>query len=195
MQKDTVLVVLISEFADWEPALLSAGLRWGYGLWDKTYDVKFVSPVEGPVFSLGGLKVIPDYTIAATPEDFAALILIGGTSWFGEEARSVLPLLQTAVERRVAIGAICDASLFLAANGFLNTVAHTGAELAAMKAKGGPAYTGESRYKAQQCVRDGNIITARPTGYVEFAREVLAALGVASEEKLNEFYSLCKHGG
>lgn len=194
MKKETVLVVLISEYADWELALLSAGLRWGFGMWEKTYDIKIVSAAEGHIRSIGGLTVIPDYTIANAPEDFSALVLIGGTNWFGSEGIKTLPLIQIAIRKNALIGAICDASIFLAAHGFLNDVKHTSTSLLEIKEKAGMAYTGENNFLDKQSVRDGNIITAKPTGYLEFARDVLSAMNVATKDKIEKFYSMCKYG-
>ena len=194
MPKRTVLFVLISKYADWEPALLAAGLNWGYGLWESHYEVKTVAVPESPVSSIGGFTVIPDCTLDTVPKEFAAVILVGGTSWHGEEAKKVLPLVEMALAKNAVIGAICDASLFLAAHGFLNSVPHTFMDLSVMCGKANSVYSGEQHYKDQQSVLGGNIITAKPTGYVEFARDVMAALGVSEEETLNNFYALCKEG-
>ncbi len=194
MKKETILVVLISEFADWEPALLSAGLRWGFGMWEKTYDIKTVSVDVGHVHSIGGLTVIPDHTVANAPADFAALILIGGTNWFGEEGVKTLPLIRAAIEKKAIVGAICDASIFLAAHGFLNNVQHTCTSLVEVREKTGKLYAGEKNFQEQQSVRDGNIITAKPTGYLEFARDVFLAMNVAPKDELEKFYSMCKYG-
>lgn len=119
MRDNTVLFVLISEYADWEPAFLTAGLQWGYGLWNNPYAVKTVSCNKLPVSSIGGFTVMPDYSFEDMPENFAALILIGGTGWHGPEAEKALPLVQRALAQHAVIGAICDASIFLATHGFL----------------------------------------------------------------------------
>lgn len=193
MKRETVLVVLISEYADWELALLSAGLRWGFGMWEKTYDVKTVTTSEGHIHSIGGLTVMPDYTIANAPADFSALALIGGTNWFGNEGEKTFPLIQAAIQNNLLVGAICDASIFLAAHGFLNNVKHTSASLLEMKEKAGAAYAGEENFRDEQSVRDGNIITAKPTGYLEFARDFLNALNVSTEDKIVNFYSTCNY--
>lgn len=194
MQEKPVLFILISEFADWEPALLAAGLRWGYGLWSSPYPVKMVGLTGEPVRSIGGLTVIPDYSLDTAPEDFAALILVGGTSWHESEADKVLPLLHKAFNQNVLVGAICDASIFLAKHGFLNTVPHTFIDPSVMVGQAKGAYSGENFFQDKQSVRGGNIITAKPTGYVEFARDVLSALDVAKQDQLNDFYQLCKTG-
>lgn len=194
MRDNTVLFVLISEYADWEPAFLTAGLQWGYGLWNNPYSVKTVSCSKIPVSSIGGFTVLPDYSFEDMPENFAALILIGGTGWHGPEAEKALPLVQRALAQHAVIGAICDASIFLATHGFLNAVPHTFIDLSVLPDHAKGAYSGEAFFEEHQSVRGGRIVTAKPTGYVEFARDVLSALNVTTEDKINEFYRICKTG-
>lgn len=37
------------------------------------------------VRSIGGFRALPDYSVEDLPKDYAGLVLIGGTSWRGEE--------------------------------------------------------------------------------------------------------------
>ena len=63
-----------------------------------------------------------------------------------------------------------------------------------LKQWAGSVYTGETKYIAKQSVRDKNIITANGTAPLEFAKEILLALNVASEEKVLEWYNFHKLG-
>ncbi len=190
-----VLFVLIEEYADWEPALLAAGLRRGFGLWEPRYAVRVVAPRPEPVTSIGGFRTVPDYTFADAPDDFAALVLIGGTDWFGDDAAAALPLVRRAGENGAVLAGICDASIFLGVHGFLNNVRHTSNGLEYLKEKAGAAYTGEALYQADRpSVGDGNVVTANGAGFIEFARDVLEALDVAPREKLDAFAAFCKTG-
>lgn len=179
-----VLFVLIPEYADWEFALLAPGLRRGFGVWEPQYDVKIVAPDEGPVTSIGGVRCLADYTFQTMPEDYAALVLVGGLNWWGEEALRVVPLVKQALARQVVVGAICDASAFLGANGFLNEAAHTSNGLAYLQGKAGSAYRGEARYQNVPSVRDGNLVTANGVGFVDFTCNMLAALDAAQEKEI-----------
>ena len=78
--KKEVLFVLLDEYADWEGAFLSTSLNFGVmpGS-DKKYIPKTVAPTEKEVCSIGGFRTIPDYSFRNLPEDYAALILIGGS--------------------------------------------------------------------------------------------------------------------
>ena len=195
-QKESVLLMLLPEYADWEASLLAPGLRRGFGLWKKTYNVEIVAPSMEPVLSIGGFKVTPDYCFDSAPDDFAALILVGGMNWFDDngDAKGVLPLIHKATEKNALLGAICDASKFLAVEGFLNDVDHTSNELEALKTHAGSLYSGESQYQHLPSVRDGNIVTANGAGFIEFAQNIFLALDVAPEETIETFFETFKRG-
>ena len=171
-----VLFVLIEEYADWEFALLAPGLRRGFGIWEPQYDVRTVAADAEPVMSIGGVRCLPDYTFETIPDDYAALVLVGGMNWWGEEARRVVPLVEQALARQIVVGAICDASAFLGAHGFLNDVDHTSNGLAYLQSRAGSAYSGAARYRNVPSVRDGNLVTANGVGFVDFTCNMLAAL-------------------
>lgn len=195
MARDEALFMLILEYADWEPAILAAGLRRGFGLLEPRYIPRVVGLGPEPVLSLGGFRALPDYTLDTAPDDFAALILVGGSGWFGREAAGVLPLVRRAAEIMAVLGGICDGSVFLGVNGFLNEVRHTSNSLSILRTRGGPAYRGGDKYQADsQSVRDGNIVTANGAGFIEFARDVFTALDVAPAPVIDEVYAICKTG-
>lgn len=179
-----ILFVLIPEYADWEFALLAPGLRRGFGMWEPQYEVRTVAAEEGPVMSIGGVRCLPDYTFQTLPDDYAALVLVGGANWWGEEAQRVVPLVKRALARQIVIGAICDASAFLGANGFLNDVNHTSNGLAYLKNRAGSAYSGVARYRNVPSVRDGKLVTANGTGFLDFTCNMLAALNAAQEKEI-----------
>lgn len=189
--KKVVLFFILDQFADWEAAYLSSAVM---SLGKGEYSVKTVSLTKDSVQSIGGFRVLPDYDIWSAPEDYEALVLIGGESWQEEEARQVKSLVRDAAEKGRVVGGICDASVFLGAAGVLNCVKHTSNELEDLKRRAGEAYTGEAGYIRKQAVRDGNIITANGSAALEFAREVLLALGVAPEKEVQEWYRLHKLG-
>ncbi|KLU63769.1 putative protease YdeA [Desulfosporosinus acididurans] len=189
--KKIVLFVILDKYADWEAAYLSSLiLSLGQG----EYSVKTVSLTTDIIQSIGGFTVLPDYDIQSAPTDFEGLILIGGMSWRNEAAQQVKPLVQNALNNRKVLGGICDASAFLGTIGVLNNVNHTSNDLNDLKQWAGDAYTGEEKYIMQQAVRDNNIITANGTASLEFAKEVTIALGVASENRILEFYNFHKLG-
>lgn len=158
------------------------------------FKVKTVSFTKESVTSIGGFHVVPDYDLASIPEEYAGLILIGGMAWRSTEAKQIMPLIQKTLEQKRILGGICDAAGFLATAGALNHVSHTGNDQNDIKQWAGEKYTGENRYLMQQAVRDQNIITANGTAALEFAKEVLMALQVASKMKIEEWFQFHKLG-
>jgi len=187
----TILFVILEQYADWESAYLSSAI---YMLGNKNYKVKTVSLTKEYVESIGGFHTMPDYDIYSIPADYEALILIGGMTWRNENTKQIKPLVEQCVKKGKTLGAICDASVFLGTIGILNNVIHTSNDLNDLKQFAGNIYTGEEKYVNRQAVSDKNIITANGTATLEFAKEVLLTLNVASEEKIAEWYNFHKLG-
>jgi putative intracellular protease/amidase len=177
----TVLFVLLEQYADWEGAYLAPGITY---LGKGKYAVKTVSLTKDPIHSTGGFTVLPDYDISSAPKDFVGLVLIGGNSWRDESAKGVMPLVNAAVEHNAVLAGICDGAGFLGANGILNDVEHTVNDVSDLKKWAGDSYAGEAKFIGQQAVRSGNIVTANGTAALEFSREVMLALDLASEEEI-----------
>lgn len=194
--KKEILFLLLDDFADWEGAFLATGLNTGLTMagGGTPYVSRTLTPTKKQVRSIGGLVVTVDYTAATMPEDYAALILVGGMQWQSEEARRVVPVVEAALARGILVGAICNAASFLAAHGFLNGVRHTGNTLEMLKAWGGGRYTAEALYEERQAVRDGNVVTANGTGQLEFTCECLLALAADTPEAIEASYKFNKEG-
>lgn len=193
--KQEVLFILLNDYADWEAAFLSSALNAGLMPGSEIkYVTKTVAPTLEEVHSLGGFRVTPDYSFKTMPIDYAALILIGGLQWNSPEAEQVVPLVQDALKQGKIVGAICNASCFMGAHGFLNEVKHTSNTLPYLKQWAGESYTNDAGYIEKQAVSDKNIVTANGTGYLEFTREILLLLKVDTPEKIEEFYDFHKNG-
>lgn len=191
----TVLFVLLDDFADWEAAFLASALRGGVMPGRPgSHAVRYATPGGVPVHSIGGMTVTPDGGTETLPDDCAGLVLVGGMSWGNPEAEGIAALVREALSRGILVGAICNAASFMAAHGFLNGVQHTGNTLGMLREWGGENYTGADLYRERQAVRDGNIVTANGTGYLEFARECLFALGADTPEQVATSYEFNKHG-
>ena len=167
----TVLFVLLDQFADWESAFLAPALRGGIMPGRPgSHAVRYATPGGVPVRSIGGM------------------------SWATPEAERIVPLVREALSHGILVGAICNATSFLAAHGFLNGVRHTGNGLEMLREWGGANYTGEKLYQERQAVRDGNVVTANGSGYLEFTRECLLALEADTPEQIAASYAFNKHG-
>ena len=65
------------------------------------------------------------------------------------------------------IAAICGATVFMANNGYLDTIEHTSNGLPYLQ-KLAPNYKGEKFYQQQPCITSGHIITANGAAMIEF---------------------------
>lgn len=189
--KKTILFVILQQYADWEAAYITSAITM---LGQGQYDIKTVSLSKESVQSIGGFRVLPDCDITSAPNDYEALILIGGMTWRNENAKAVKTLVEDCCQRGKVLGGICDASAFLGTVGVLNDVYHTSNDLNDLKQWAGSVYTGEEKYVAKQAICDKNIITANGTAPMEFAKEILFALNAASEEKITDWYNFHKLG-
>lgn len=193
--KREVLFLLLNDYADWESAFLASALNGGVTPDQNiNYTVRTVAPTLDGVRSIGGFRTAADYDFDSIPDDYAALVLIGGMSWQSPEAERVTDIVYKAIEAKKVVGAICNAASFLAAHGFLNNVRHTGNTAEQLEAWGGTNYANRSQYIEKQAVSDGGIITANGSGYLEFAREMLLALEAADTERIESWYSFIRNG-
>ena len=184
-----ILYVILEQWADWELAYISSAVNM---LGNGKFENKTVSLTKDTVLSIGGVKCLPDYDIQSVPSEYDALILIGGMSWRNENAMQIKPLIDACIKKDKVLGAICDACRFLGSVGALNSAKHTANDLNELKRYA--AYNNEKGFIHKQAVSDNNIITANGTAPLEFAREVLKALSVASDEQIKGWYDFHKLG-
>ena len=92
----------------------------------KEFEVKTVAFNKEPILTLGGLTIIPDYTISEV--DFStttALLLPGSSAWRNKENQEILRKAQECLNNNILVGAICGATLALADYGILDKFKHT----------------------------------------------------------------------
>lgn len=187
--KKEVLVFIFDSYADWEPAYVCAELNSP----DTNYIVKTLSFDKSPKVSMGGFHVLPDYSIDDFPKGFSLLILSGGLAWMEQKNNAVLPVVKYAVKNNIPVGAICNAANFMAENGFLDKIDHTGNTLEFMKLQA-PLYCGEQHFINKQAVCSQNIITANGSGTLEFAKEILILLNAKPQNEVQAWYKENKEG-
>ena len=192
--KKQVLFVILDHYADWECSFLAAALLGGIGNKTSHFEVKTLSLSRNPVKSIGGFTTLPDYGIDDFPADFAGLVLVGGLSWRTEEAKQLVPLVKRALLDRKTVGAICDATVFLGVNGLLNDKCHTSNTLEDLKYAAKENYTNSENFLHAQAARDGNLVTANGTAYLEFAKELMLALNAYPNAYVESNYQFFKQG-
>lgn len=193
--KQEVLFLILDNYADWEAAFPAAALNGGVAP-DGTvkYVPRTVAPTTEPVRSIGGFRTCPDYDFGTMPDGYAALVLVGGTSWQSPEAAPVAGMVRKALDGGRIVGAICNGASYMAAHGFLNGVRHTGNTVDQLKAWGGDRYTNEAGYVEAQAVADRGIVTANGTGCLEFTRELLHLLKADTAERIDAWYDFHRNG-
>lgn len=191
-----VLYILLPDFASHEMVYLMEAISSDEQQLkpNPKYVNRIVTPTAEGVSAIGGFKVIPDYTFDNMPDDFAALVLIGGYGWLSPIAEQVMPIVRKAVEKGKIVGAICNAASFMAKHGFLNTVKHTGNGLGQLKIWGEENYTNLDGYVHAQAVNDNNIVTANGSAALEFAKELLLLLKNDTPERIEMYYQFNKQG-
>lgn len=158
------------------------------------YINKSVAPTMEPVKSIGGFRTVPDYSFETMPDDYAALVLIGGFGWSTPIADKVVPIVTHAIAKGKIVGAICNAASWMAKHGFLNTVKHTGNGPEQLQLWGGDNYTNAAGYIHAQAVSDKNIVTANGSATLEFAKELLLLLENDTPERIEMYYQFNKQG-
>lgn len=202
-----ILLFLLDGYADWEAGFASAKLnKQNLG-----YTVCTASLTKSTVISQGNFSTNILYLLD-TYQDFqnlAAFLLIGGTGWANQHLiRGYNPALYDATSSRkivafidrcltfqdILVAAICDGATFMADNGYLNEIAHTGNSLSHLKEKA-PFYTGECLFQEKQSVASKRIITANGTAPLEFTRDILIMLNMLdTKEEVKEWFALYKCG-
>ncbi|GFI06829.1 putative protease YdeA [Muribaculaceae bacterium] len=191
-----ILYILLPDYAAHESVYLSQAIASDEFALKKNpkYVNKIVAPTLDPVKSIGGFHTLPDYSFETIPDDYAALVMIGGFGWATPIADMVIPIIKNSMERGKIIGAICNAASFMAKLGFLNAVKHTGNGLEQLKLWGGSNYTNPNGYIHAQAVCDRNIVTANGSATLEFAKELLLLLENDTPERIDMYYQFNKQG-
>lgn len=191
-----ILYILLPDFASHEMVYLAQAIASDECALKENpkYVNKIVAQTMEPVKSIGGSRTLPDYSFDAMPDDYAALVLIGGFGWRTPIAEQVMPIVRKAVGKGKIVGAICNAASFMAKHGFLNTVKHTGNGLGQLKIWGGENYTNPDGYVHAQAVSDNNIVTANGSAALEFAKELLLLLKNDTPERIEMYYQFNKQG-
>lgn len=179
------IFLILDEYADWEGAYLSSQLNQ-----DSNWEVKTAS-IKKEVISIGGFKTVVDYQLEQVPYDCELLVLIGGNSWAIEN--SVLKrLIQERLANNKFVGAICGAVDYLARNGLLANLKHTGN--AQYLWRNFDQYQNKTDFIEKQVVRDHNLVTANGTAPLEFTQQILKMIHFKDSEQIDKDIYLYKFG-
>ena len=156
------------------------------------YRVRTVALHSDVVQTMGGIRIVPDLTLAqASPVDSAMLILPGGDAWETGGNTEAIETAQAFLDAGVPVAAICAATAALARSGLLDKRRHTSNAREYLEATG---YYGQSLYEEAPAVTDDNIITASGTAPVDFAQHIFRRLDLYPPAVLDAWYGLFKTG-
>jgi putative intracellular protease/amidase len=180
--------------ADWEPAYAIAHIV--KPSWPRTpgrYTVRTVGATGAPVMTMGGVRIVPDTTLAKiSPETSAMLILPGAETW--DDAAAHAEALATArafLDAGTPVAAICGATYGLAAAGLLDDRAHTSSAAVYLASSG---YRAGQLYREEPAVTDRGLITAGATHPVDFAAHIFTALELYEPHVLDAWRGLYTTG-
>jgi putative intracellular protease/amidase len=183
---------VLDTMSDWEHGYLTPELNTGrmFAVPGTSLPVRTVGLTREPITTMGGLRIQPDLALdSLTPADAAVLILPGADTWAEPRHRPAVAKAREFLSAGVPVAAICGATNALADAGLLDARPHTSNNLMALQ-QFTPGYRGTAHYVDEPAVTSGDLITASGTAPLEFARHVLARLGVVSEETLEAWYQL-----
>lgn len=138
------------------------------------FGVDIAAPMKGAISGKHGHRVEAGLAIhEVQPDDYAALVLPGGTApALLRHMPKVLELARAFMRAGKPVAAICHGPQILAAAGVLAARAVTGTPSVADELKSAGA-----RYRDAEVVVDGNLITSRkPADLPAFVREILKSL-------------------
>lgn len=143
-----------------------------------------------PVTSYEGFQIIPDTSISKINADKIDMFIIPGGSpdklYKNEELYNFIIKINNQNKK---IAAICSGVLHLAACGILNNKNYT----TSINPKEFDEFK-NSTYVEENVVTDGNIITAKAEGYVDFAIQLGKIMKIyENEEDLNETIKFFKY--
>ncbi len=201
----TVYLYVLDTLSDWEPGYAIAELNSGRFFKEKGHalSVKTVAATKKPIKTMGGMTIVPDALPEdITPENTAALLLVGADTWPDKKHEAIIHKAIELLDAEVLVAAMCGATAPLALAGLFDDRAHTSnapqyPELMNDFFKDRSyykGYKGQSHYKEERAVADGNLVTASSAGPLLWAKYVIERLDVFSDEALEAWYKYFETG-
>ena len=193
---NTIYVYVLDTLADWELGYVTAELNSGrfFKKDGSSVTLKTVSSTKEPIKTMGGMTIVPDCFIADMVADEKNMLLLpGADTWNDPKHAAILEKASEFLNIGATVGAICGATTALASYGLLDNRPHTsnGPGFLEMFA---PNYQGQQFYVDQPAVADGNLITASPTGALEWAKQIIERADVFQTDTLNAWYDYFNTG-
>lgn len=189
--KKIIYLYILESMAEWEVTNILQAISMESMLkkGKSDFEVKTISVNKKPIRTIGGLTIIPDYTLEEINEDnMVALLLPGAENWANEENREILNKALMYLEKGILVAAICGATLELANLKVLDSLYHTSNSLEYLNFFS-PKYTGKEFYIHKSAVSYKNLITGSSAGGLLWAKYILEYLNVYPVETIEAWYS------
>lgn len=192
----TVYVYVLNTLADWELGYVTAELNSGrfFKKGAQPISLKTVSHSKESVKTMGGLTIVPDFTIDdIAVSETSVLILPGAETWNDPMHSAVIEKAREFLSLGAVVCAICGATAALADFGLLDKRSHTSNGPGFLELVS-PCYKGQSFYVDKPSVADNNLITAGSTGALLWAKQIIEHLDVFQSDTLESWYDYFSTG-
>lgn len=192
----TIYVYILDTLADWELGHITSELNSGrfFKKDAQRISLKTVSVSREPVYTMGGLTIVPDYLIdEVVVSSTGALLLPGADTWNDPKHGAILEKAKEFLSIGATVCAICGATAALANAGLLDQRRHTSNGPGFLEMVS-PCYQGQNFYIDKPSVADDNLITAGSTGALLWAKHILERLGVFEANTLEAWYAYFSTG-
>jgi 4-methyl-5(b-hydroxyethyl)-thiazole monophosphate biosynthesis len=167
--KKKALVIFYPDCIEFE-AILAAQVLSGENL-----AIDVATPDGADYLGPSGIALRATHSYADVhPEEYRVIIVPGGDTKTVLENETLIGILKAAHSAGTTFGAICAGPLLLAKAGLLKGRRFTHG----YGADSPLPYWQDGSYQDHPVVVDGNIVTAKPQAYIDFAIEVLYAAGL-----------------
>lgn len=196
--KKEIIFIFVEDYPDWESA---EALYFITMLGGDQYKIRVAGMNSDPIRSISGVSIVPDCSLEEVIGRFQGIVLVGGIGWTNhmtQRIAAVRPLIEDAVKRGCPVGGVGTAADILGTFGILNHAVHTGNSSSEMYlvsdlGQASEPYDGEALFREAGAIRNGNIITARNTSGLAFARAYAWALDV-DQAKADALYEEHREG-
>ncbi|MCI9201037.1 MAG: glutamine amidotransferase [Lachnospiraceae bacterium] len=192
----TIYVYVLDTLADWELGHVTSELHSGRFFKKDAgrVSLKTVSLTKEPIYTMGGLTIMPDCLVEdIVVSETSVLLLPGADTWNDSKHRAILEKAGEFLSLGATVCAICGATAALAGFGLLDNRPHTSNGPGFLEMVS-PGYKGQNFYIDKPSVADSNLITASSTGALLWAKQIIERLGVFETNTLEAWYDYFSTG-
>lgn len=192
----TIYVYVLDTLADWELGHVISELNSGrfFKKGAQRVSLKTVSYSKEPIYTMGGMTIVPDCFIDDIVVSKTSMLLLpGADTWNDPKHAAVIEKASEFLALGAAVGAICGATAALANFGLLDQRPHTSNGPGFLEMVS-PGYKGQSFYVDKPSAAENNLITAGCTGALLWAKQIIEYLDVFETNTLESWYKYFSTG-